>query len=102
MPSKAAFKGGIAWDFLLIFSMTTMASSTKMPMLKVRAMKVKRFKSKPIISMRKKVEMMEVGMAMEAIKVALLFRKNKNTMMMVKTMPSSISLMTCKRCFVMF
>ena len=94
MPWAAAFKGGIAWDFLLIFSMTTMASSTKMPMLKVRAMKVKRFKSKPIKSMRKKVEIMEVGMAMEAIKVALLLRKNKNTIITVKTIPSNISSMT--------
>ena len=102
IPSNAAFKGGIVCAFLLIFSITTMASSTKMPILKVSAMKVKRFKSKPIKSMRKKVEMMEVGIAMDAMSVALLLRKNKNTISTVKTMPKSMSSITCIKCLVIF
>ncbi len=60
-----------------MFSMTTMASSIRMPTDKERANMVIMLSEKPSISMTKKVPMIEVGMATAEMSVVLRFRRKK-------------------------
>src|ERR1039458_8019696 len=63
-----------------MFSSTMMASSITMPTIRVKASMVIWLRVNPMAAIRAKVEMIEVGMAMEAIRVVrILARKRKMT-----------------------
>ena len=61
------------------FSTTTMASSTTIPMARIRPSMVRRFKEKPNISINPKVPINEIGTAITGIRVARQFCNDKNT-----------------------
>ena len=71
-----------------------MASSINIPIPKVKAIRVRRFKSYPKTSIIKNVPNMLVGIAKADIAVALKLPKNKNTISVVKTTPKIISNLT--------
>ena len=72
-----------------MFSISTMASSTRMPITRVSPSSVTMFRLNPITSMKKKVGISETGMAMAVISVARQSRRNTNTTSAASSMPSS-------------
>jgi hypothetical protein len=89
-----AFHGGLEGPLpratrFSMFSISTMASSTRMPMTRVRASRVTTFSEKPITAMKKKVGISDTGMAMAVIRVARHSRRNRNTTRAASSMPSS-------------
>ena len=89
-PSIAAWNGRCprATRFSM-FSISTTASSTRMPMTRVRASRVTTFSEKPMIAMKAKVGTSDTGMAMAVIRVARHSRRNRNTTSEASSMPSS-------------
>ncbi len=71
-----------------MFSISTMASSTRMPVTSVSASRLTRLSEKPITSTRKKVGMIDSGSATAAIMVARMSRRKRNTTMIASTAPS--------------
>ena len=72
---------------LVMFSITMMASSMRMPMERERASIVMLLKVKPKAFMMAKVAMMEVGMARALIIVLRQFRKKRSTARIAKMPP---------------
>jgi hypothetical protein len=72
-----------------MFSISTTASSTRMPMTRVRASRVTTFSEKPMIDMKAKVGISDTGMAMAVIRVERHSRRNRNTTSEASSMPSS-------------
>ncbi len=89
VPMKAASMAVRFFSSMLrkMFSSTTMASSMTMPTTRVSASIVIWFRLKPIQLSREKVEMIEVGMAMAAMRVDRQLRMKKSTMMAAKKPP---------------
>ena len=71
-----------------MFSISTMASSTRMPVTMVMASRLTRLSEKPAASMAQNAGTMDSGRAMAAITVARRSRRNRNTTMMARTAPS--------------
>ena len=71
-----------------IFSISTMASSTRMPVTSVIASRLMPFSVKPSHDMTKKVGMIDKGSATAAIIVARQFRRNRNTTITASAAPS--------------
>ena len=94
-PSKEARNGSIPLSiFFIIFSITTIASSINIPIARVSPISVKRFKSYPKASIIAKVPITEVGIAKAETKVAVTFRKNKNTIITARNAPKIRSNLT--------
>ncbi len=72
-----------------MFSISTIASSTRMPVLSVMASRVTRLSEKPSMSITQKAGKTDSGSATAAIRVALMSRRNRNTTMIVSAAPSS-------------
>ena len=71
-----------------MFSISTMASSTRMPVTMVMASRLTRLSEKPMASMAQKAGMMESGSAMAAMMVARMSRRKMSTTTMASTAPS--------------
>ena len=71
-----------------MFSISTIASSTRMPVTMVIASRLTRLSEKPIASMAQKAGMIESGSAMAAMIVARRSRRKMSTTMMARTAPS--------------
>ena len=76
-----------------MFSISTMASSTRMPVTMVMASRLTRLSEKPAASMAQNAGMMERGKAMAAISVARQSRKKMSTTTMARRAPSIIVFM---------
>ncbi len=72
-----------------MFSISTMASSTRMPTTSVSASRVTTFSEKPRSFITKKVGISEIGMATAVIMVARQSRRKKNTTRAARNMPSA-------------
>ncbi len=69
-PSRAACLGFFfIFRWRSMFSITTTESSTRMPMVRVKASRVSTLRLNPRVHITKKVDMSEVGMASSTIKV---------------------------------
>ena len=87
-PSKEALNGSIPSSiFFVIFSITTIASSIKIPIARVRPIRVKRFKSYPKASIIANVPITEVGIAKADTIVAVTFRKKRKTIRTARNAP---------------
>ncbi|MOA06678.1 hypothetical protein D3C78_1263320 [compost metagenome] len=71
-----------------MFSISTMASSTRIPVASVSARKLTRLSEKPMISMIQKVGIAESGSATAAIRVARQLRRKSRTTMTARIAPS--------------
>ncbi|MNV90210.1 hypothetical protein D3C71_1845730 [compost metagenome] len=71
-----------------MFSISTMASSTRIPVASVNARKLTRLSEKPMMSMIQNVGIAESGRATAAIRVARQFLRNSRTTMTARTAPS--------------
>ena len=92
MPAKLAFRAfGSSFSLLAIFSVTTIASSMKIPMPSVSAIRLRRFMSYPMAFMMKNVATMLVGIATTEMMVIEKFLKNRYTITMVSKTPRIIS-----------
>ena len=88
IPSKEASKGFLPSSiFFMIFSITTMASSIKIPMASVRPMSVRRLRSYPNALIIANVPITDVGIASAETMVAVTFLKKANTIMIDKKAP---------------
>ena len=76
-----------------MFSISTMASSTRMPTTRVRASRVTTFSEKPISCMTKNVGISDIGMAKAVIRVERQSRRNSSTTRAARNMPS---IRTCR------
>jgi len=76
------------------FSTTTMASSTTIPMARIKPNKVIVFKEKPKASMTPKVPIKEIGTATIGMMVARQFCKVRNTTKITKNKASNKALNT--------
>ena len=74
-----------------MFSISTMASSTRMPMTRVKASSVTTFRLKPSTAMNRKVGTSETGMAMAVMTVERQSRRNSQTTSEARVMPSSMA-----------
>ena len=74
----------------MMFSRTTMASSIRMPMARLRAIRVSTFRVKPKAAMTMKAPNTEIGRARPVITVLRQECRNRNTMAMVSRPPSII------------
>ena len=72
-----------------IFSISTIASSTRMPVTIVIASRLTRLSEKPKADIAQNVGMMESGSAMAAMIVALRSRRKKKTTRTARIAPSS-------------
>ncbi len=72
-----------------MFSISTMASSTRMPVTSVSASSVTRLSEKPSACMAQNAGRIDSGSAMAAMRVARQSRRKMNTTMMASTAPSS-------------
>ena len=72
-----------------MFSISTMASSTRMPVASVIARNETRFSEKPRRSITQKVGMADRGSAMAEISVARQLRRNSSTTSTARSAPSS-------------
>jgi hypothetical protein len=72
-----------------MFSISTIASSTRMPMTRVRPSSVTVFRLKPLRLMKAKVGISETGMATAVTAVARQSRRNSHTTSAARAMPSS-------------
>ena len=92
IPAKLAFRAfGSSFSLLAIFSVTTIASSMKIPMPRVSAIRLKRLMSYPRAFMMKNVATMLVGIATTEMMVIEKFLKNRYTITMVSKTPRIIS-----------
>ena len=71
-----------------MFSISTMASSTRMPVLRVIASKVTMFSEKPSSCMTQKAGKIDSGRVTAAMMVARQSRKNRNTTITARMAPS--------------
>ena len=71
-----------------MFSISTIASSTRMPVTSVIASRLTRFSEKPIASMTQKVGMIDSGRASAVTIVARTSRRKRNTTMTASSAPS--------------
>ena len=71
-----------------MFSISTIASSTRMPVASVIARKLTRFSENPIISMAQKVGMADSGRASADMSVARQFRRKRSTTSTASMAPS--------------
>ena len=71
-----------------MFSISTMASSTRIPVLSVIASKVTTFSEKPRRYMTQKAGKIDSGRVTAAMMVALQSRKNRNTTITARMAPS--------------
>ena len=76
------------WICRTIFSISTIASSTRIPVTSVIPNRLIPFRVKPIHCMTKKVGMIDSGKATAAIRVARQFRRNRNTTITASAAPS--------------
>ncbi len=89
-PCSAAWNGRMPWATRFsMFSISTMASSTRMPTTRVRASSVTTFSENPNRFMKKKVGISDTGMAKAVIIVERQSRRKTNTTMAASSMPSS-------------
>ena len=72
-----------------MFSISTMASSTRMPVTSVIASRLMKLNENPISHIAPKAGMMESGRAMAASTVARQSRRNRNTTRVASAAPSS-------------
>ena len=72
-----------------MFSISTMASSTRMPVDSVIARKVTRLSEKPSMSITQNAGKIDSGSEIAAMMVARMSRRNSNTMMTASTAPSN-------------
>ncbi len=72
-----------------MFSISTMASSTRMPVTSVMASRLTALREKPIADIAQKVGMTESGRATAAISVARQSRRNSSTTMTASAAPST-------------
>ena len=72
-----------------MFSISTMASSTRMPVTSVIASRLTKLSEKPIRFMKKNAGRIDSGRATAASTVARQSRRNRNTTMVASTAPSS-------------
>ncbi len=81
MASRVASLAEMRREFMMrsTFSTTTMASSTTMPMARMRPRRVSMLSEKPKMSMAPKVPMSEMGTAMTGMSVARQFWSERNT-----------------------
>ena len=78
LPSLAAcFKGKPSSNFLKIFSVTTIPSSTTKPVASTIASKVNTFIEKPAMYMIKKVAISEIGISIKGLMAISQFLKKK-------------------------
>ena len=73
-----------------MFSISTMASSTRMPVTMVMASRLTRLSEKPAASIAQNAGTMESGKAMAAMSVARQSRRKMNTTTMARMAPSII------------
>ena len=73
-----------------MFSISTMASSTRMPVTMVMASRLTRLSENPAASSAQNAGMMERGRAMAAMMVARQSRRKMKTTMMARMAPSII------------
>ena len=71
-----------------MFSISTIASSTRIPVTSVTASKLTRLSEKPIMLMIANVGIAASGSAIAEISVARIFFKNRNTTMTARMEPS--------------
>ena len=71
-----------------MFSISTIASSTRMPVTSVIASRLTRLSEKPIASIAQKVGMTESGSAIAVTSVARMSRRKMNTTTMARAAPS--------------
>ena len=71
-----------------MFSISTIASSTRMPVTSVIASRLTRLSEKPIASMAQKVGMTESGSAIAVTSVARISRRKMNTTTTARAAPS--------------
>ncbi len=71
-----------------MFSISTMASSTRMPVTMVMASRLTRLSEKPAASSAQNAGMIDSGSAIAAMMVARRSRRKMNTTMMARTAPS--------------
>ncbi len=71
-----------------MFSISTIASSTRMPVTSVIASRLTRFSEKPIASIAQKVGMIDSGSASAVTMVARKSRRKTNTTTMASSAPS--------------
>ena len=71
-----------------MFSISTMASSTRMPVTMVMASRLTRLSEKPATSSAQKAGMIDSGSAMAAISVARQSRRKMKTTTMARMAPS--------------
>jgi hypothetical protein len=76
-----------------MFSISTMASSTRMPVTMVMASRLTRLSEKPAASMAQNAGTIERGKAMAAMSVARQSRRKTRTTMMARRAPSIIVFM---------
>ncbi|MCY1249205.1 hypothetical protein D9M72_627170 [compost metagenome] len=76
------------WMCRSMFSISTIASSTRIPVASVIARKLTRFSEKPSRSMIQKVGIAESGSATAEISVARQLRRNSMTTMTASSAPS--------------
>jgi hypothetical protein len=73
----------------MMFSISTMASSTRMPVESVMASRLTRFSEKPNMSITQKAGMIDSGRAIAATMVARRSRRKMKTTITASTAPSS-------------
>ena len=71
-----------------MFSISTIASSTRMPVTSVIASRLTRLSEKPIASIAQKVGMIDRGSATAVMMVARISRRNTNTTTTASSAPS--------------
>ncbi len=71
-----------------MFSISTIASSTRIPVTSVIASRLTRLSEKPIASIAQKVGMTDSGSAMAVMSVARQSRRKMNTTTMARSAPS--------------
>ncbi len=71
-----------------MFSISTIASSTRMPVTSVIASRLTRFSEKPIASIAQKVGMIDSGSATAVTMVARMSRRKMNTTTTASSAPS--------------
>ena len=72
-----------------MFSISTMASSTRMPVDSVMARKLTRLSEKPSMSIAQNAGKIDSGSEIATITVARKLRRNRNTMMTASAAPSN-------------
>jgi hypothetical protein len=87
--SSAAWYGDLPMRICrTMFSISTIASSTRMPVLSVMASKLIMFREKPRTSMTQNAGKMDSGSVIVAITVALRSRRNRKTTSTARAAPS--------------